>query len=145
MATNKEDTLTIVTDTPAPITLSTDIPTTPTTPTNDLGSSSTETLVSEMVGIIHHNTEVIQQLLRDTTQNSIEQILKAHQEATVQIENFYLTQASDLQETVSKCVSNTNSLLTQKLASTRLTLANLKKDVGNTGNITSNGARIKKQ
>lgn len=136
-----EETLTVITDSLS-ITEPNVAPTS--VPVNDLGTSSTESLVKEMVGIIQSNTEVIQELLRDTTQDSIDQILKAHQEATVQIENFYLSQFADLQATVSKCVSNTNTLLRQKLASTQLTLANLKKDVGNTSNIASNGARIKK-
>lgn len=138
-----EETLTVITD--SPITLPTDTTDSPVSTTNDLGSSSTETLVSEMVGIIHHNTEIIQELLRDTTQNSIDRINRAHQEAIVQIENHFLSEAANLQDTVSKCITNTNSLLTQKLQTTRLTLANLKKDVGNTSSITSNGARIKKQ
>lgn len=135
-----EETLTVITD--SPITLPTD---SPVSTTNDLGTSSTETLVGEMVGIIHHNTEIIQELLRDTTQNSIDQINRAHQEAIVQIENHFLSETANLQDTVSKCIANTNSLLAQKLQATRLTLANLKKDVGNTSNGASNGARIKKQ
>lgn len=89
--------------------------------------NSTEVMAGEMVSLIQENASVLQELIRSNTEEALVQIQMVYADCQRQVEDYYLTQQRQLQESITSTLAIGNAALLKKLQSEKLTLANLRK------------------
>jgi hypothetical protein len=89
--------------------------------------NSTEAMAGEMVALIQENASVLQELIRSNTEEALAQIQMVYADCQRQVEDYYLTQQQQLQESITASIASGNAALLKKLQGEKLTLANLRK------------------
>jgi len=89
--------------------------------------NSTEVMAGEMVALIQENASVLQDLIRNNTEDALAQIQTVYDQCQRQVEEYYLTQQRQLQESITSSIAIGNAALLKKLQGEKLTLANLRK------------------
>lgn len=89
--------------------------------------NSTEVMAGEMVTLIQENASVLQELIKSNTEEALAQIQAVYDQCQRQVEDYYLTQQRQLQESITSSIASGNAALLKKLQSEKLTLANLRK------------------
>jgi len=89
--------------------------------------NSTDVMAGEMILLIQENATVLQDLIRSNTEDALARIQTVYNQCQRQVEDYYLTQQRQLQESITTSIACGNAALLKKLQSERLTLANLRK------------------